>query len=245
MNIRRHIPNAITSLNLLCGSIAVIFAIKGWISWSVLLILTASVFDFLDGFAARLLKAYSPMGKELDSLADMVSFGLAPSLILFTFYERALMAKEISATLAAILSVVPLIVAVASGLRLAKFNIDTRQSENFIGLPTPANAILIGSLIHFSIYNSSFDYITQSLLFIPIVSITLSYLLISEIPMFSMKLKSIALKGNELRYLFIVIIAILGVTTLLSDNNWSFWLLSSFTAYLFINIFSYFYPKRG
>lgn len=126
-------------MNLFAGSVAVIFALKGWSTWAVFLIMAAAIFDFLDGFAARLLKAYSPIGKELDSLADMVSFGLAPSLLLYYRYSQSLspyISGDISSISFELLTFFPLIIAVFSGLRLAKFNVDIRQSENFIGLPT-------------------------------------------------------------------------------------------------------------
>src|SRR3989339_1304247 len=149
MRLTKHIPNTITLVNLFCGILAVIFGIKGWLHFSVYLIITAAIFDFCDGFAARLLKAYSPMGKELDSLADMVSFGVLPSVIVYILLKQSLGIYQFSFDLsikAILVLLFPFIIAVFSGLRLAKFNIDERQTESFVGLPTPANAIFLCSL---------------------------------------------------------------------------------------------------
>ena len=134
MKIVRHIPNSITSMNLLFGVMGVIYTFKGNFETAFLLMLAAAVCDFCDGLSARLLNAYSDVGKELDSLADMVSFGLLPSLML-----HRLMATIGSESF---LSYIPLIIAVLSALRLAKFNVDERQTDNFIGLATPACAMI-------------------------------------------------------------------------------------------------------
>ena len=135
MSIRKHIPDTITSMNLLCGVMGVIFTLKGRPDIGFLLMIGGAVFDFFDGLAARLLKASSGIGKELDSLADMVSFGVLPSLMLF----------GLGGSSVPVLKYLPLILAVFSALRLAKFNLDERQHEGFIGLPTPAAALIIGS----------------------------------------------------------------------------------------------------
>lgn len=184
MNITRHIPNAITSMNLLCGVLGVINAFSGRFDMAFYLMLAAAVCDFLDGLSARVLKAYSDLGKELDSLADMVSFGLLPSVILYR-----LMIQETGST--AIWCHVPLIITVFSALRLAKFNIDERQGENFIGLATPACAMICGSLAYYitKVDESFLTAWSSGYVFIPVLSVLLSLLLVSEIPMFSIKFK--------------------------------------------------------
>ena len=142
----------------------------------------AAVLDFFDGFAAMLLKAYSPMGKELDSLADMVSFGAAPAFILFNYMQ------DITG---GIVAFIPLCIAIFSGLRLAKFNIDERQTENFIGLATPSCALLVGSLVYFTILTPSLaDFFYEYIFILPTLAVILSLLFVSDIAMFSFKFKS-------------------------------------------------------
>jgi len=151
-NIFFWVPNAITAMNLMCGSLSVFFAVDGQLGWASVFIFAAAVFDFLDGFSARLLKAYSVIGKELDSLADMVSFGLAPAAIVFTMIELTLFGKnqpiqDIEANFSQwVLLFSSLVIPVAGAFRLAKFNTDDRQSEQFLGMPIPANAIFFASL---------------------------------------------------------------------------------------------------
>lgn len=187
---KKYIPNFITCLNLFSGSIAVIMAYNANYKATLILILLAALFDFLDGFAARLLKAYSPMGKELDSLADVVSFGLAPAMVAYALLEASSWPFWVA--------YVGMIIVVFSALRLAKFNIDERQTDNFIGLATPANAIFWAGL----------GYSFSSLLvFQPVVIIVLiilfSLLLTSEIPMFSLKLKTLSWKANSWQWTLI------------------------------------------
>ena len=134
MSIAKHIPNTITSMNLLCGALGVIFTFQGALDIAFYLMLAAAVCDFLDGFSARLLKAYSAIGKELDSLADLVTFGLLPSLMLHR--------RMIEGGITGFTAYIPLIICIFSALRLAKFNVDDRQSENFLGLATPSCALL-------------------------------------------------------------------------------------------------------
>lgn len=242
MRIKKHIPNAITSLNLLFGTLAVIQAFEGYQLFAIYLIMAAAVCDFLDGFAARLLKTYSPMGKELDSLADLVSFGLAPTILL---YHRLYMflSPHISGgynnLFLLILTFVPVSITIASALRLAKFNVDTRQSENFIGLPTPANALLICMFLHFSTFNTIFDDLLNSTFFIPIVSLVLSYLLVCNIPMFSLKFKTLKWKGNEKRFILILSTMVLLVVVLVLGITWSLSLFIVFCLYLLMNIVNY------
>ena len=186
--ITRHIPNTITSLNLFSGCLAVTFAFRGYLDIAVYCIFAAAVFDFFDGFAARLLKAYSPMGLQLDSLADMVSFGVAPAVLLHVVLYNNLGASISDLPLFAV-SAIPFVLAVFSGLRLAKFNIDTRQTESFIGMPTPACTLLIASTVLASLYDEQIRCLLTHSWVIIASSIVLSLLLVSEIPMFSLKFK--------------------------------------------------------
>ena len=216
--IRKHIPNFITCLNVVSGSLAVLFAIKGELTVSVILIIAAAIFDFFDGMAARLLKAYSPMGKELDSLADMISFGLAPGALMMVMMEYALFGINVRAESFSGLSAweitcisASLLIPVFSALRLAKFNIDTRQSVSFIGLPTPANALFIAALAlitehgRYAVLDS---YISQPIVLL-LITTTMSLLLVSEIPMFSLKFKNLSWKDNKVQFIFLVISAAL------------------------------------
>lgn len=196
--VRKHIPNAITSLNLASGCIAIVFAFQGEYTTASYFIALAAVFDFFDGFAARLLKAYSPMGKELDSLADVVSFGVAPGMMLFNYLSDISALTYSSEYLAYLSFLLP----VFSALRLAKFNIDERQETSFIGLPTPANAVFWAFGI-----GSNFTYALDTIIDPLIIAagiIIFSWLLISTIPMFSLKFKHYGWKGNRIRYYFLV-----------------------------------------
>lgn len=211
------VPNTITSLNLVCGSLAIIFAIDGHLGWAAIFIFSAAVFDFLDGFAARLLKAYSSIGKELDSLADTVSFGLAPAAIVFTMIEFSLFGKnqpiyEISASWSQwILLFSSLIIPIAGAFRLAKFNTDDRQTDQFLGMPIPANAIFFASLA-FILDMGTTQEIQSVILnkYTILISIfTCSFLMVSELPMFNLKFKNLRLKENALRFVFLGVIVVM------------------------------------
>lgn len=201
MNIKKHIPNTITCLSLLSGAIACIMALEGNLLYAVNWIIVAAVFDFCDGLAARLLKAYSPMGKELDSLSDMVSFGMAPGLVLFTLL-RAACASLAWGDCTAYIPYLALVITVFSGLRLAKFNIDIRQATSFIGLPVPAHALFWASA-GYAVQPLLAEYAGMFVAVSLLLAIVTSLLLVSEIPMFSLKVKSLAWKGNELRYILV------------------------------------------
>ena len=188
---KKHIPNFITCLNLFSGCVAAYLAFKGNYQGAFFAILLAAVFDFFDGFAARLLKAYSPMGKELDSLADMVSFGLAPGAIVFSLLTEAGINEWVP--------FLGFLIPVFSGLRLAKFNIDERQTTSFIGLPVPANAIFWAGIVYsFSPLLLNFSWILLILIGV------FSYLLVSELPMFSLKFKNVTWKDNQTQYFFLM-----------------------------------------
>jgi CDP-diacylglycerol--serine O-phosphatidyltransferase len=197
--IKKHIPNFITCLNLFSGCVAVYLAFKGNYQGAFIAILVSAVFDFFDGFAARMLKAYSPMGKELDSLADVISFGMAPGAIVFSLLTEA----NINEWLPYLAFLIP----VVSALRLAKFNIDERQTSSFIGMPTPANAIFWGGLA-FSYSGLLVEYYWGLI----ILTVVFSYLLVAEIPMFALKVKNLAWKDNQIQYIFLLVtVALLAV----------------------------------
>lgn len=196
--IRKHIPNAITCLNLASGCAALVFSFKGSYDMVALFVALAAVFDFLDGFAARLLKAYSPMGKELDSLADMISFGLVPGAILFHFLDTQAFLNGTQSWWAWIAFTIP----VFSALRLAKFNLDDRQTERFLGLATPANA-----LFWIFAVNSTFSFMQDFSmpLYITMANLVLTnWLMVSNLPMFSFKMKHLRWNQNETRYIFVM-----------------------------------------
>lgn len=216
MNLVKHIPNTLTCMNLLSGSVAVICIFSGLYAAAGICILVAAVFDFFDGFAARLLNAYSPIGKELDSLADMVSFGLAPSLMMFRLLLQAWPSSGGTpqpGDCAWWLSLPALLIAVCSALRLAKFNIDTRQTTSFIGLPTPACALFVIALGRMTPGSGAWGAcITGCPVCLLVCTAVLSLLLVSPIGMFSLKFKSWKLRDNKLVYTFLLLSAILVAT---------------------------------
>ena len=231
MKIIKHIPNAITSMNLLCGVLGVIAAFKGWFDTAFYFMLAGAVCDFLDGFAARLLKAYSPMGKELDSLADLITFGFLPSIMLY----RCMGIHHPGDWLC----YVPLVIVIFSALRLAKFNVDERQGENFLGLATPACAMICGAFVTVSYLdiNNIAGAITESRWIIPAASIILSLLLISEIPMFSMKIKKGASSDIKwMRIIFLAVAVISLIIVLFFGKHFSHAILFIFITYILMNI---------
>ena len=204
----KNIPNSVTCLNLFSGCIASVAAFNAEFETAAVFIALAAI--FLDGMLARLLKAYSPLGKELDSLADLISFGMAPALLVFSYLK--LSTFWATGFLADYLPYTAFLIAVFSGLRLAKFNIDTRQTTSFIGLPVPANALFWIGTCFYSLQHNINPYI------IIVLVIVFSGLLVSEIPMFSLKFKNLSFKDNYIRYLLIagavVLIVVFGVSGL-------------------------------
>ena len=192
----KHIPNLLTISNLICGCIALYFTFHNNLVFAACLIGLAAVFDFMDGAAARLLKVSSPMGKELDSLADMVSFGVVPGSVVFHLLETSTLSTY---------SFVALAIPAFSAYRLAKFNVDERQNENFIGLPTPANCLVFVSFPLISTFQG--ESMIASVIEMPEVLISLTVLLslalVSEIPLFSLKFKNLKFADNKLRFFFI------------------------------------------
>lgn len=230
--IRKHIPNAITCLNLFSGCIAIVFAFQGAYMTAACLIALAAIFDFFDGFAARLLHAYSPLGKELDSLADVVSFGVAPGVMIYSFISDLSYTTGRSEYLAYLAFLIP----VFSALRLAIFNLDERQATSFIGLPTPANALFWAFGIA-----GSFEYVLDTTfdpMIVVAVTIFFSWLLVSNLPMFSLKFKHYKWMGNRLRYYFIagciVLLIMLGITGLSACILW----------YIGLSLLSVLSPKK-
>lgn len=201
MNVKKHIPNSITCCNLICGGIATTFALGGDYRMAVLFIVLGAVFDFFDGMVARLLHVSSPIGKELDSLADDITFGLAPSAILF----RMVGEMQWPAWLQPASSWLPyamFVMAAFSALRLAKFNLDERQTSSFIGLPTPANALFWGSLVV-----GQHDWLVTlpgGALWLLLGMLLLSYLLVAELPLFALKFKNLSWRDNWVKYVFLI-----------------------------------------
>lgn len=210
MEIKKHIPNSITCMNLFSGCVSIVLAFHGFFLWALLFILLAGVFDFCDGMAARLLHTSSVIGKELDSLADVVSFGLAPSMIIFKHIDNISDSEWVMFA--------AFFIAVFSALRLAKFNVDTRQTSSFIGLPTPPNAIFFASLLSITdpmmpvpsyLGREMFMPILNNLWVILFLVAIFSYLLVAEIPMFSLKFKNLSWSDNKVRFVFLILSALL------------------------------------
>jgi CDP-diacylglycerol--serine O-phosphatidyltransferase len=198
--VKRHIPNAITALNLVCGCLSIIAALNGELMTASVFIGVAAVLDFFDGFLARLLKAYSDIGKQLDSLCDMVSFGVAPGMI---FYSLSGSCFNPSGGFC-INTYITFLIPVFSAIRLAKFNIDTRQSDSFIGVPTPANAIFIASIpfiMHYDTFGVA--WIFENSYFLTLFPFLAAYMLVAELPLLALKFKSFGWKGNEYRFILI------------------------------------------
>lgn len=228
INIKKHIPNTITCLNLLSGCVAAVFAFRGDLVTAAGLVYLAGLFDFFDGFAARALKAYSPLGKELDSLADVISFGFVPALVVFN-----LLSEKISTPYwgAEFLPYIAFVLVVFSALRLAIFNIDDRQTTSFIGLPTPANGLFWVSL---AAWGQSNEFEFNAFIICALV-LVFSYLLVAKLPMFSLKIKSFSLKTALLPLslivfgaLFIGVYGYLGISIVI---GW--YILSSLFVFIF------------
>ena len=207
----RSVPNFITTLNLVSGTLAVLMAAEGRPGYAGILILLAALFDFLDGFSARLLKAYSETGKQLDSLADVISFGVAPGILVYVLMKRSLpglmvpLADIHTAGWNWLLLLSPFLIPVFSALRLAKFNLDPRQSVSFLGMPTPANAMLwasFGMISDFALTPEFPVLLFTSRNLLMAILIT-SLLLVSELPMFSLKFEGFSLRNNWYRYIFL------------------------------------------
>jgi CDP-diacylglycerol--serine O-phosphatidyltransferase len=254
----RNIPNLITCLNLICGGIGIILVLENRVEMGCLLVFLAAFFDFLDGMAARSLKVSSTIGKDLDSLADLVSFGLLPGIMVYVFLRNSLVLQNqmnfasIEETELRFLPFIGLIIPVFSAIRLAKFNNDLRQKDSFIGLPTPANAIFISSLainIHqsfralksgqtLSTFDASFLDLVHAPIFWVILSVISAILLVSPLPLFSLKFKNLAWSGNSVRYIFLTLSLALLITFKLAG------LPLIIILYLFLSILIYLWKGR-
>ena len=230
---KKHIPNMITSLNVVCGIAGVVFAFKGRCDLAFILMLCAGVFDFCDGLAARALGAYSEMGRELDSLCDLVSFGVLPSVMLYN-------ASKVCKMTESWVCWTPLLITVFSALRLAKFNVDPRQTHGFLGLPVPACAIFVGSLCCYVAHDQScfLALWCAGEVFVPALSVCLSALLVSEIPMFSLKFSrsddNALLRGKRLAFAAKVVASL--AVCFICRLHWSVAPLLVFAVYIIVNV---------
>ena len=198
---KKHIPNTITCCNLICGCIATGFALKGDFSMAMTFIVMGAVFDFFDGFMARLLHVSSAIGKELDSLADCITFGFAPAAIVSALLRLAPLPVA-NETFAMVFPYVAFVIAAFSAIRLAKFNLDERQSTTFYGLPTPANALFWSAL---ALGTHEWVSETSWSLYLLLLGIACSsWILVADIPMFALKFKDYSFAHNKLRYGFII-----------------------------------------
>lgn len=213
MNIKKHIPNIVTLCNLLCGTLATIFAVDGHFELTAFFVALGVFLDFFDGFFARILKVSGELGKQLDSLADMITSGVVPGIVLFSLlgYEKQVM-DEFSSFSA--IPLIGLLVTLAACYRLANFNLDTRQSESFIGLPTPAMSLFVVSLPLIQMH-SDIDFIRELIgntYFLISISIFFSFLMNSKLHLFSLKFKNYTLRENLFRYVLIVLSSIFLIT---------------------------------
>jgi len=191
MALSKHIPNALTCGNLVCGCLGILASFQYPPIAPAYFVWAACIFDFFDGFAARAFKSYSPMGKELDSLADMVSFGVLPALVMFRLMSGVSQNEWLPYS--------AFLLVVFSALRLAKFNIDENQRDSFIGLPTPANALFITSLVFLG---GSLSIVTSNPFILLSLTVLFSFLLISPIPLFALKFKNFTWSDNKLQFTF-------------------------------------------
>ena len=227
----KHIPNTLTSCNLISGCIATVFALSANYSMALSFIVLGAVFDFFDGMSARLLGVSSPIGKELDSLADDVTFGVAPSSMIFSVLFTLEYPSWIPLSVVPFLPYVAFVMAAFSAIRLAKFNLDERQTTSFIGLPTPANALFWGALI-VGCDDMLGSFPTVALILLAMVFVS-SWILVAEIPMFALKFKHWGWSENKVKYVFIIscvpILLFFGITGISVIIAW-YILLSILTA---------------
>ena len=228
----KQIPNLFTLLNLVFGCLAIVFILQtgeailllqqgGFtevnlpekISWGCFFIFAAGAVDFLDGFVARIFKSTSNLGQQLDSLADLVSFGVAPGLILYQLLRISYAQQENGLDISIIWLLPAFLIPCAAAWRLAKFNLDTEQQVFFKGAPTPAIGLVIASfplIIHFQIFNLQFTFINKWLLYV--IILLCSYLMVSNLPLMSMKVKDLSIKNNLARYILLILGIIAGIS---------------------------------
>lgn len=260
---RRSIPNFITTLNLLCGCVGIVLVLTSpdYLKYGAFLIIVAGILDFFDGFAARLLKVKSEIGKQLDSLADVVTFGVLPSMMVFELLKFTYNVKGIewincgrflpdyqAHLLCSINELIPyfpaFLIAIFSALRLAKFNVDTRQTDGFIGLPTPANALLVGSLV-LMVTDEGRDFEIEEIInpgFLYTFIFVSCFLMVSNLPMLSMKFANLNFKNNLWRYVLLIGCVII-LATSYSNGLIYFGMGLSLVYYILISVFSAFFKK--
>lgn len=241
MSLKRHIPNTITSMNLLCGAVGVIFSLEGRQDLAFFFMLGGIFLDFFDGLAARMLGVQGDFGKELDSLADLVTSGMVPAAML-----HMTMKASGASTL---LSLIPLLIVLFSGLRLAKFNLDERQHSSFIGLPTPAAALICASLAYDAAVKEGtlLSVLCGSIWFIPVLTVIICALLVSEIPMFSLKFGKDSradLMTSMKRTALLTVSVICVVIVVMLGLNWSMVIFLSLVVYVLLNLTYLFLEKK-
>ncbi len=238
MSVKKHIPNTVTCMNLACGVLGIVFTFSGRFDWGFYFMLGGALFDFCDGLLARALHVSSPIGKELDSLSDCVTFGLLPSLMLFRYmsFSRGLDAW----------CWIPLLLAVFSALRLAKFNVDARQSTDFIGLATPACALLCASLIHF-IHLTPGSFLAAwaaGRIFLPLLSVILCALLVSEIPMFSFKFRrDLPKSAVRIRVIYLAVVVLCAAAVAALRLKFSMIAVLAVVIYIILNFLLFILPS--
>lgn len=249
--VKKFIPNFFTLCNMFCGSVAVFLAVQNHLVFAAIAVTFGIFFDFFDGFFARLLKVPSSLGMQLDSLADMITSGLAPGIVMLQLINRSVGGnsgsglntweeKPVFELGFEPIALVGLLITLAAGYRLAKFNIDTRQTTNFIGLPTPANAILIMSLPLILIYQESprLSYVLLNRWFLIGLTLFSSFIMNVELPLFGLKFKSWSFSENWYRYLFLII-SIIALITLKVIS-----LPIIILVYLLFNVILYFFQEE-
>jgi len=212
MSIKKYIPNVITLINVFCGCMAILSLFNGMWGWVPVFVALGVAADFGDGMVARALGVYSELGKELDSLADMVTFGFLPGAVLYHLMATTHTGEQEYGGIVWV-AVPGFLITLFSALRLAKFNIDERQSDGFIGLATPADTGFFMGLfliVHFETFIPADWVLNLPVLYI--LAVVFSYLLVAEIPMFSLKFKSKGWRGNELPYIFLIASVVMLVT---------------------------------
>ena len=208
---KKYVPNLITLSNLLCGTVAIVFAVRGTIDWAALFVAIGIFLDFFDGFFARLLHVKSEIGLQLDSLADMVTSGVVPGIVMFQLLNNSTYVLQTEGTFAMLLPYFGFLITLASAYRLANFNIDTRQTSGFIGLPTPANTMFILSLPLILQYQPTelFGSLLHNMWVLLGITLLSAYLLNAEIALFALKFSDYSFKNNALKYVFLALCVIL------------------------------------
>ena len=215
---KRHIPNLITLLNLACGTVAIVFSLEGHWQWAVYLMLGASVFDFLDGFAARMLKAYTAIGRQLDSLADMITFGVLPAVFIYILFRNLFLNQPADSPgfyyhLQWVVLLSVLLVPVLSAIRLARFNTEMDQGAFFYGLPTPAHALFWTGIFWQIMDNGTLFGSPMNLFFMWTIMLIMAFYMILPVPMYSLKFEHFRLRGNLIRYILLLFALVILIIT--------------------------------